>query len=54
MLVLSRKASEVITIGDDITVKVVRISGGRVRLAIDAPDEIRIQRGELDDGDEPE
>lgn len=47
MLVLSRKQTESIVIGDNITVKVMRISGGRVRLAIDAPEHIRISRGEL-------
>ena len=47
MLVLSRKPNETICIGSDITIKVVRVSGGRVRLAIEAPDHVRIQRGEL-------
>lgn len=52
MLVLLRKATEVIKIGDEITVKVIAISGDRVRLAIDAPIEVRIKRGELcDDAD---
>ncbi len=47
MLVLSRKLNETICIGNEITVKVMRINGGRVRIAIDAPDHIRIHRGEL-------
>lgn len=47
MLVLTRKPGEVIHIGDDITVKVLRVNGGRVRIAIDAPRELPIQRGEL-------
>ena len=47
MLVLSRKLNETICIGNNITVKVMRISGGRVRIAVDAPDHIRIHRGEL-------
>ena len=37
MLVLSRKAGERIWIGDDISVTVVRISGGGVRIGIQAP-----------------
>lgn len=47
MLVLSRKTEESIVIGQDIVVKVVKISGGRVRIAIDAPAHIRVSRGEL-------
>jgi carbon storage regulator len=47
MLVLSRKPGEKIVIGDDITLTVVRVQGNQVRLAIDAPDDVRILRGEL-------
>lgn len=47
MLVLSRKPGEKIVVGDAITLTVVEIRGGRVVLAFDAPDEIRILRGEL-------
>jgi carbon storage regulator len=48
MLVLSRKLGESIHIGDKIKITVMRIQGSRIRLAIDAPAEIRILRGELD------
>jgi carbon storage regulator len=48
MLVLSRKAGETITIGDGITVSVIRLEGGRVRLGVDAPKNVRIIRGELE------
>jgi carbon storage regulator len=48
MLVLSRKAGEKILIGDGITVVVNRVAGGRVTLAIDAPNSVRILRGELE------
>lgn len=47
MLVLSRKENESIRIGENVVVKVVAIGNGRVRLAIDAPREISIVRGEL-------
>jgi carbon storage regulator len=47
MLVLSRQVGEVIQIGDDIFVKVVRIEADRVRLGIEAPRETRIDRTEL-------
>jgi carbon storage regulator len=50
MLVLSRKPGEKILIGDNITLTVVRLQGNQVRLALDAPDEVRILRGELVDG----
>ncbi len=47
MLVLSRKVGERIRIGDEVTVTVVRISGGGVRLGIEAPAELSIIREEL-------
>lgn len=47
MLVLSRKVSESIKIGDGITVVINRISGNRVTLGIEAPRNMRIIRGEL-------
>ncbi|MEM1305560.1 MAG: carbon storage regulator [Planctomycetota bacterium] len=48
MLVLSRKSTERITIGNNISIEVRRIAGNRVTLAIDAPRDIRILRGELE------
>ena len=47
MLVLSRKIGERILIGDQITVTVVRITGGGVRLGIEAPSEMAVIREEL-------
>ena len=47
MLVLTRKVGEEIYIGDRICVKVMEISGGKVRLGIDAPVSLRIYREEL-------
>jgi len=47
MLVLSRKVGEQIQIGDEITVTVVRIAGGSVRLGIEAPKTTPIAREEL-------
>lgn len=47
MLVLSRKPTEIIRIGDDITVMVVRIGPNSVRLGIEAPKNIVIVRDEL-------
>jgi len=47
MLVLARKLDEAIVIGENITVKVVAIENGMVKLGIDAPREISIIRTEL-------
>lgn len=47
MLVLSRKVGERIWIGDEIAITVVRITGGGVRLGIEAPEELSVVREEL-------
>lgn len=47
MLVLSRKVGERILIGDDIRVTIVRISGGGVRIGIEAPAKLSVVREEL-------
>jgi carbon storage regulator len=48
MLVLSRKIGETIVVGDDITITVQRIAGNRVAIGVQAPDQVRILRGELE------
>lgn len=47
MLVLSRKLNERIKITGDITITVVAIERGRVRLGIVAPDSVKILREEI-------
>lgn len=47
MLVLGRKPGDYIVIRDDIVVKVVKSDDGHLRLAIDAPKDVSIVRGEL-------
>jgi carbon storage regulator CsrA len=47
MLVLSRKVGEKIAIGDEIVLVINRVSGSRVSIGIEAPDHVRIVRGEL-------
>jgi len=47
MLVLSRKENESIVIDGRITVRIVRVQGGRVRVAIEAPREVPVRRSEL-------
>jgi carbon storage regulator len=47
MLVLSRKTGETICIGSGITVSVLGIQGGRVRLGLSAPAKVPIHREEI-------
>ena len=47
MLVLSRKVSERIQIGPDIAITIVRIHGDSVRIGIDAPKSINVDREEI-------
>jgi carbon storage regulator len=53
MLVLSRREKERIKLGDSIVVTVVRLSGDRVRLGIEAPPHILVLRDELDTASGP-
>jgi carbon storage regulator CsrA len=47
MLVLTRKLQEKIYIGDNVTITIVRIQGSTVRVGIEAPDDVRVMRGEI-------
>jgi carbon storage regulator len=47
MLVVSRNVGESIVIGDAVVVTVVRVEGGRVRVAVEAPAEVRVDRAEI-------
>ena len=47
MLVLTRKRSETIQIGDDILIKVLKTGKTTVKIGIEAPRQIRVLRGEL-------
>lgn len=47
MLVLTRRENEKVVIGDNITVEVLEIRGGRVKLGFHAPGDVNIVRGEL-------
>jgi carbon storage regulator len=47
MLILSRRPGESLTIGDDVVVTVVGVSGNQIRLGITAPREVRVLRGEI-------
>ena len=48
MLVLSRRESERIRLGDSIVVTVVRLGRDKVRLGIEAPDNVLVLRDELE------
>ena len=47
MLVLTRKAGERLLIGDAVAVTVVSVRGGKVRLGVSAPPEVRVDRAEV-------
>ncbi|MBM4088876.1 MAG: carbon storage regulator [Planctomycetes bacterium] len=48
MLVLSRRESQRIRLGKSIVVTVVRVSGDKVRLGIEAPRDVLVLREELE------
>ena len=49
MLVLTRKDDESIMIGKNIQIKVIKSDSGKVKLGIDAPKDIEINRKEIYD-----
>ena len=49
MLVLTRKPGEGIKIGDTVTLRIIEVKGGGVRIGIDAPGDMKIYRQEVYD-----
>lgn len=47
MLVLTRRIGEEIVIGDNIRVKIVSVKGDRIRVGIDAPSDVSVDRAEI-------
>ena len=47
MLVLTRHRDESIMIGDDVEIMVVEIRGDKVRLGINAPQQVSVHRKEI-------
>jgi len=47
VLTLSRQEQESIMIGDDVEIKILRVSGGTVRVGIEAPKAIPVHRKEI-------
>jgi carbon storage regulator len=53
MLVLSRKESQRIRLGDSIVITIVKISGDKVRVGIEAPANVLVLRDELEAHEAP-
>ncbi|MGD9856936.1 MAG: carbon storage regulator [Planctomycetaceae bacterium] len=49
MLVLTRKLTECIRIGDSVVITVLKLQGNKVRIGIEAPRDVQITRAELRD-----
>ena len=47
MLVLSRRKTESLKIGDDVTITVLSINGNQVRIGVDAPRDVEVHREEV-------
>lgn len=47
MLILTRRVSEALIIGDDITITVLAVKGRQVRLGIEAPKNVSVHREEI-------
>ena len=48
MLVLSRKETQRIRVGDSIVVTIVKVAGDKVRVGIEAPSDVLVLRDELE------
>lgn len=53
MLIVTRRQGERIMVGDDIVIEVLEVSGGSVRIGIEAPRSLPVYREELLNGSEP-
>jgi carbon storage regulator len=47
MLILTRRPNQTLAIGADITITVVEIRGGQVRIGVSAPTDVTVLRGEI-------
>jgi carbon storage regulator len=58
VLILTRRVGEKVMIGDDVSVTVLRVKGNQVRLGVEAPKSVSVQREEIfnrmkTEGEEP-
>ncbi|BBV04174.1 carbon storage regulator [Providencia rettgeri] len=47
MLILTRRVSEEIMIGDDIKIKILGVKGNQVRIGVAAPEDVSVHREEI-------
>ena len=47
MLILTRRIGEALIIGNDVTVKVLEVNGTQVKIGIDAPKDVSVNREEI-------
>ena len=47
MLILTRKVGETVVIGKEVSITVLRVKGNQVRLGVNAPKEVSVQREEI-------
>jgi carbon storage regulator len=47
MLILTRRVGETLMIGDDVSITVLGVRSGQIRIGIDAPKEIPVHREEI-------
>ena len=53
MLILSRRVGESVIIGEDISITVLRVKGNQVRLGVNAPKSVAVQREEISERIKP-
>lgn len=49
MLILSRRIGETLVVGDNVKITILSVKGNQIRIGVEAPKEISIKRGELDE-----
>jgi carbon storage regulator len=47
MLILTRRVGESVMIGEEVTITVLRVKGNQVRLGVNAPRSVSVQREEI-------
>lgn len=47
MLILTRRLGETLCIGDEVTITVLSVKGSQVRIGINAPKDVAVQREEI-------